>query len=52
MKAQPAPVSATGSRNTWWFATCPKHGNAAHLSYLGGECSGCAAERHAKGGKS
>lgn len=35
------PISDPGSRNTFWIATCPKHGETDHLSYLGGACTKC-----------
>lgn len=32
------------ARNFYWMAWCPRHGEAPHLSYLGGRCSACASE--------
>jgi hypothetical protein len=35
------------TKNSWWYATCPKHGEQPHLSYIGGRCERCQAEKFA-----
>jgi hypothetical protein len=39
------PGDANVAKNTWWLAECLKHGQQAHLSYLGGACEKCQTER-------
>lgn len=39
------PGEANVGKNSYWLQDCPKHGTQAHLSYLGGACEKCQAER-------
>lgn len=39
------PPEGYVARNHYWWADCPKHGRQAHLSYLGGRCERCQAEK-------